>query len=143
MGHNLLLVSTAQMPTKSMNTTESKSMLPQLLKDREAVILKGWLADQMRDRASMQPGAREDLTRQSRSFLQAFQVSSQSGELDDIEGAHWEPTREALIDISREQSKKGISPSEIATFIFSLKESLFNVFSRRHTAMPSCSRVNS
>lgn len=103
------------------------SIIPDFIKNHEAAILKSWLATQGRDRGTLKRLVSDiELQRHSKSFLAAFQVSSQSGVLNDVEDASWNPTREALTDISRDQSKMGASPSEIATFVFSLKETIFS-----------------
>ena len=100
--------------------------LPQLLANREAEILKEWLTEQIRSRGSGSAGIKEeDLRRQSKEFLSAFQEATQSGDLDDIETENWTRVREILTDVSREQARQGASPAEVALFIFSLKKIMF------------------
>jgi rsbT co-antagonist protein RsbR len=43
----------------------------------------------------------------------------------DIEGAEWDETRHLLTEISQERARQGSTPSETATFVFSLKQPLF------------------
>jgi rsbT co-antagonist protein RsbR len=101
-------------------------LLPQLLANREAEILREWLAEQIRSRGSGSAGIKEeDLRRQSTEFLNAFQEATQSGDLDDIQTENWTRVREILTDVSREQARQGASPAEVAMFIFSLKQIIF------------------
>lgn len=102
------------------------TVIPLLLQKHEASLLRDWLTTQSRDRGSGSNavGAR-DLERQSRDFLSAFQASSQSGDFGDLQTEAWEKTRDVLADISLAQSRSGATPTEVATFIFSLKEPLF------------------
>ena len=101
-------------------------LLPQLLVNREAEILKEWLAEQIRSRGSGSAGVKEeDLRRQSTEFLNAFQKAAQSGDLDDIQTENWTRVREILTDVSREQARQGATPAEVAMFVFSLKQIIF------------------
>lgn len=43
----------------------------------------------------------------------------------DARNPHWSDTREFLGDLSRNRATQGFSPSQVATFIFSLKQPLF------------------
>jgi rsbT co-antagonist protein RsbR len=67
----------------------------------------------------------EELQDQSKRFLAAFRTSLQSSDgAIDISGPAWTETREVLAEISRGRAKQGFSPSETATFVFSLKQPL-------------------
>jgi rsbT co-antagonist protein RsbR len=110
-----------------MSQKETLGILPSLLARHEADILRSWLAAQVRDRGSGRSGVRgEDLRRQSEGFLRSFQEAVQSG-TDDIDSAPWSQTREFLSDLTRDQARQGATPSEVATFIFSLKEIVFRL----------------
>lgn len=100
-----------------------KTILPELLKSSRAEILEEWLKQQL---AAV--GMRADLIKeeelrgQSTEFLQRFQQAAQSGELANIKAPSWAPVLELLGDLSRSRGRMGFSPSETATFIFSLKD---------------------
>ena len=66
-----------------------------------------------------------ELKRQSERFLRGFVQALKAGEIDDVAGAAWEPVRELLGEVSRARAVQGFTPSETATFVFSLKEPLF------------------
>src|SRR5215475_5914655 len=68
----------------------------------------------------------EELKAQSRRFLGALRKVLQNGGADqDITAPAWEETLALLGDISQSRARQGFSPSETATFIFSLKQPLF------------------
>jgi rsbT co-antagonist protein RsbR len=97
-----------------------------LIEQHEEALLQRWVADQLNspgyraDRIS--PGEVQD---QSRRFLAAMRAALRAGE-PDIRGAAWQPVRELLESLSTARAEQGFSPSETATFIFSLKEALFS-----------------
>jgi rsbT co-antagonist protein RsbR len=99
-------------------------LFPQLLASRESQILKDWLAEQLKNRASSSV-KEDDLRRQSAEFLNEFQKASQTGDPEDIQSASWARVREVLTDVSRDQARQGASPAAIALFIFSLKQIIF------------------
>jgi len=104
------------------------NLLPQLLASREAEILKDWLAEQARNRGASLAGVKEeDLRRQSAEFLNALQQASQSADPEDLQAEGWARVKEILSDVSREQSRQGATPADVATFIFSLKQSVFRL----------------
>jgi len=68
----------------------------------------------------------EELRTQSRRFLGALRKVLQNGSADqDITAPAWEEARALLGDISQSRARQGFSPSETATFVFSLKQPLF------------------
>lgn len=69
-----------------------------------------------------------ELQTQARDFLRRFREAMASG--GDIRSAAYEPLRDMLGDISRSHALQGFTPTETATFVFSLKEALFAALSR-------------
>ena len=64
------------------------------------------------------------LGEQSRQFLSLFKEAlARSG--TDLKAADWTPTRDALEGLARDRARLGFSPQETATFVFSLKQVLF------------------
>jgi rsbT co-antagonist protein RsbR len=99
-----------------------KSLLPDTLKKDRAEILEEWLRQQLAAVGMRADLIKEgDLRAQSTEFLQRFQAAAESGELSEIRSASWAPVLELLGEISRERGRRGFSPSETATFVFSLK----------------------
>jgi rsbT co-antagonist protein RsbR len=105
-------------------------ILPKLLISYENQILKDWIASQLRDRGSSRGNIREELlNQQSKEFLSAFAAASQAGSTD-LRDSSWEKARDVLTEIAEQQAKQGANPTEIATFIFSLKEVIFSVLQK-------------
>ncbi len=102
----------------------SVPVIAELLKKHESELLLEWVASQ---RAA---GIRTDLIDEStvlnnsRELLKLLSIAAASG-IDDLNGAEWKPVKNMLETLSRTQSRQGFSPSETATFVFSLKEPLF------------------
>jgi rsbT co-antagonist protein RsbR len=102
------------------------SRLPALLKTHERDILVDWMKEQLAAITQRPDLLKEgDLREQSRAFLAGMQSATQRGALEDIMGEEWAPVREQLGDLSRMRALAGFSPSETATFVFSLKQPVF------------------
>jgi rsbT co-antagonist protein RsbR len=67
----------------------------------------------------------DELRSQSREFLSLFRAAAQTGRSDNINGREWDDTRRMLEDVSRSRARQGLTPSQTAMFVFSLKEPLF------------------
>ena len=112
---------------KSKIDTNSNS-LAALLAGNEAAVLERWRSSLVSDNGSRRSGIREaDLNRQSGEFLAAFRAAIERDAAGNIQGSAWDQTRGILSDISREQASQGATASEVATFIFTLKEALFGL----------------
>jgi rsbT co-antagonist protein RsbR len=98
--------------------------LSQLISRNEGPILQDWLRVQLADGRRSQLSEAE-LQQQTREFLSLLRTAMQSGQLTDIQTHEWEGVRRLLEDLSRSRAMLGFSPSQTATFVFSLKEALF------------------
>jgi rsbT co-antagonist protein RsbR len=67
-----------------------------------------------------------DLRDESRQFLKAFREAVMNDGAGDVMGPSWKAVRDLLGSISIARARKGFTPSETATFVFSLKEPLFS-----------------
>ena len=74
--------------------------------------------------------SRTELTEQARRFLGLLRQAAASGS-DDIHAPAWANTRQFLEDVSVSRAQQGYSPSETATFVFSLKGPLFDAIRGR------------
>jgi rsbT co-antagonist protein RsbR len=100
--------------------------LATIVQRHEATVLADWLAKQraaITRRADLLKDA--DLSEQSRRFLALFGQALEGTDDSEIMAAGWTDVREMLSEVSRSRARQGFSPSETATFIFSLKEPLF------------------
>jgi rsbT co-antagonist protein RsbR len=104
------------------------SAIPSLLAKHESKVLSSWLESQIAAGSLGSGQMKEDeLREQSRQFLRDFIQALRSNDLDDIGGDAWKPTRELLEQISHSRAVQGFSPTETATFVFSLKQPLFTL----------------
>jgi len=100
--------------------------LAAVLDKRGDEILNRWLGLQGAG-ARMTSGAQQQETaRQSRDFIAALKTAAQKTSGSDIGGNEWTGVRDVLSDLSTSRAKNGYSPSETASFIFSLKEPLLS-----------------
>jgi rsbT co-antagonist protein RsbR len=107
--------------------------LPRLIEKHEAKILLEWLQLQEKSGA-LRSGriGRSDLEQQCRKFLDALTRAIAGGSLDDIKASAFDATRNQIDEIARSRATQGYSPTETATFIYSLKEPLFNLISAEY-----------
>ena len=105
------------------STTTSR--LPEIVKSHEQEILSDWIARQLESVATRRDLMNEaELRRQSSEFLSAFVRAAASGAAD-LHGPAWSPVRELLGRITASRAVQGFTPSETATFVFSLKQPVF------------------
>jgi rsbT co-antagonist protein RsbR len=109
-----------------MKQAVAESRIPAILKTHEKELLSDWMREQLA--ATSMRGdlvSESDLREQSRTFLSAMQSATQRGSLEDVSGDEWAPVKEHLNELSRSRALAGFSPAETATFVFSLKQPLF------------------
>jgi rsbT co-antagonist protein RsbR len=101
-----------------------------LVTANEQTILPEWIELQKRA-GSLQTGrmTEAELQSQSRKFLHLLRDALATGGSSASDAAY-EPVKEMLGGLSRSRALQGFSPSETATFIFSLKQPLFSALSR-------------
>jgi rsbT co-antagonist protein RsbR len=108
------------------------TQLADAVQGSETAILGDWMKAQVAS-SSMRRDLldEEELRRQSREFLSGFLGSVAAGAGDDIEAEGWAEARATLEDVSRTRAQQGFTPSETASFVFSLKEPLFTLLQGR------------
>ena len=106
--------------------TKAQAALAAVLEAHEGELLEDWL-----QRQQAQLSRRSDLIKdaelrsQSKAVLQELRNCTRSSS-DDVRSPDWASMRETLGDVSRDRAKRGFSPGETATFIFSLKQPIFD-----------------
>jgi rsbT co-antagonist protein RsbR len=109
------------------NITAS-SKIGQLLRQHEPVVLESWISLQMKAYSRRADLINEAALRSiSTQFLKLFAEAALLGQISDIAGSEWTKVRDALAETSGDWSRKGFTTSETATFIFSLKQPLFDL----------------
>lgn len=95
----------------------------------EAEILEAWLQSLHADGALQSGRIREGELRVRCTGL-LRQLRAGMAESSDVDAPAFAPLRDALSDLSARRAQQGFSPREIATFIFSLKQPLFEAINR-------------
>ncbi len=102
----------------------ARNRLADLLYKREEEIAASWLKHQEKVTRRLSASERHETERQSREFLELLRAASSTGL--DSSGSAWDAVRDFLTDFSSARAKGGYTPSETASFIFSLKQPLFD-----------------
>jgi rsbT co-antagonist protein RsbR len=111
--------------------------LPQLLAQHEGDLLDRWLQEQQSTGALRGGLMQEREARdQSRDFLSALRRASQESGVDDPNAAGYGPVRDLLGSITRSRVQQGFTPSQVASFVFSMKQPLFDLLRRADGADP-------
>ncbi len=105
---------------------DSLSTLNDVLHKDEGALLQNWVDNQVNS-SNFRPDrtTRQELTEHSRRFLALLRDAVKSGQTD-IMSPGWSEVRRMLDDLSVARAQQGFSPSETATFVFSLKQPLFD-----------------
>lgn len=105
--------------------------LAKVIEQNRQQLLDDWLACQKREGALRGGQIKEaELALQSRRFLDELCNSAAAGRIEDVAAPEWTLTREILEELARSRAGMGFSPSETASFVFSLKEPLFALLRR-------------
>ena len=105
-----------------MTTSIAKTLLNQ-----QNEILQEWLHQQlMAENLRADLISEAELRTDSDRFLSVLTEAVQSGNFSKIESPEYQPVLELLERFSRSRSLQGFTPSETATFVFSLKQPLFS-----------------
>jgi rsbT co-antagonist protein RsbR len=103
------------------------SRIPDILRRFEQELLVNWMEQQLSADILHRDLIKDtELQEQSREFLTIFREAMQNGNLTEIGTSEWAAMREFLSNLSRSRARQGFSPTETATFVFSLKQPLFD-----------------
>jgi rsbT co-antagonist protein RsbR len=114
------------------------SRLPAIVEQHQKEVLAEWLSNQMTSgtwRSGRIPEAQ--LRDESQRFLSLLTQASQQGIEFDARSAQWAEIREFLTELSRSRAAQGFTPTQVATFVFSLKQPLFERASKSLQSDPA------
>lgn len=100
--------------------------LPAIVEQHQKEVLAEWLSSQTASgawRAGRLPEGQ--LREESQRFLSLLTQAIQHGVEFDAHGSQWAELREFLNELSRSRAAQGFTPTQVATFVFSLKQALF------------------
>lgn len=102
-----------------------------LLKNHQADLLSRWLGQLNASGSRLNTVTTiEERERLARTILNELTSAFEQGGSADIESGHYDRLRQALATVSADFAERGLTPSETATFVFSLKEVLFELYRR-------------
>ncbi len=100
------------------------------IREQQDLVLKDWVAYQLSAVTLRRDLVKEqDLAETSRRFLDLFVTALEEG--TDSSAPSWKSAQDFLGELSRTRAQQGFSPSETATFVFSLKQPLFDMLQRQ------------
>ena len=112
---------------------EGQSIVEALTTSSQEVLTR-WVALQRETTKRSIAGTEDRIRQQSAEFLSVLTDAVKTAGAVNVTGPAWQPVRELLTRVSSDRALQGFSPSETATFVFSLKQPLFEQIRRRVTA---------
>ncbi|HEY3928095.1 MAG TPA: STAS domain-containing protein [Candidatus Koribacter sp.] len=101
------------------------SRVPDIIRKHEADILQNWMKEMANTTRRSDLLNDRDLLSQSSVLLSLLVEGMKSGATSDFRGNEWARVRDHLAEISRNRAQQGFSPSEIATYVLSVKRPIF------------------
>jgi rsbT co-antagonist protein RsbR len=114
-------------------TQATQAGLAAILSKHGSTLLSDWMKELLatKNRAGQAPNE-ADLRRECTEFIKLLNEAVQKGG-GNVESSAWNGVREMLTHLSRSRGAAGHSPSETASFVFSLKKPLFEALRREVT----------
>lgn len=119
-----------------MTTKDNAARISQLIQEHEAEIGSQWIAQLEALTVRGTASSKAQLRGHCQQFLAAFAAATRGGELENVDHRSWDEVRDLLAEISSSRAKSGSTPSETATFVFSLKQPIFAQMSAGFAAEP-------
>lgn len=102
-----------------------QSHLPEIIRKYQKQLHTDWMAELAAGLRTDTRSSESELSQQTGEFLRVLADSTSSGKVEGADSLQWEPVRDFLTGISRSRAMQGFSAEQTATFIFSLKQVLF------------------
>jgi rsbT co-antagonist protein RsbR len=97
-----------------------------LISTFQSELLEDWVANLKQQMIRFDAAMELETRRHCRQLLELIGGAIRLGHVEHIDGRGWDEVRHLLTEISQERAKQGSTPSETATFVFSLKQPLFS-----------------
>ena len=101
--------------------------IAELLRKHESEIVNQWLAELSASTRRSDLMSDLDVKAQANQLLKAVTSALQDGSTFNARSASWKSVTELLDEFSSARARQGFSPSETATFVFSLKKPIFGI----------------
>ena len=112
------------------------SDLAEVISRNEEQIRSEWIRDMSQSVQRVDLISRTELEEQCDTLLKSVVEGARSKAPTDITTSGWTPTREFLEGVSASRARQGFSPTEVATFVLSLKQPLFSAIRREMGKTP-------
>ncbi len=119
-----------------MSMNEDANRISALIAKFQAELLEDWITNLKQQMIRFDAATELATRRHCRQLLELMSGAIRLGQVDNIEDRGWDEVRQLLSEISQERAKQGSTPSETATFVFSLKQPLFNRLRSEHLLQP-------
>lgn len=103
-------------------SSDNQTDLARLITANEASILRAWVAAAGSGDTRI---SAQETESQARQLLQALGQATATGNVSDVRRPEYNEVRDLLASFARSRALQGFSPTETATFVFSLKQALF------------------
>ena len=110
--------------------------LAEIISRNEDQIRSEWIRDMSRSVQRADLISKTELEEQCKALLNAIVAGVRSSAPTDVMSADWNAARELLVSISASRARQGFSPTEVATFVMSLKQPLFMTIRREMGKSP-------
>ena len=110
--------------------------LAEIISRNEDQIRAEWIRDMSKSVQRADLISKTELEEQSKALLSAIVAGVRSSGANDVMSAGWNGARELLASISASRARQGFSPTEVATFVLSLKQPLFMTIRRDMSKSP-------
>src|SRR4051812_2433056 len=108
-----------------MTTNDNANRIGALIAKYQSELLEDWIANLRQQMIRFDANAEQAMRRHCRQLLELMGNAIGPGDGGNIEDRGWDEVRHLLSEISQERARQGSTPSEPATFVFSLKQPLF------------------
>jgi len=102
------------------------SKLAEIFQKYQADIITDWIKEMSAANRRKDLMSESELKEQTNELLRAITDASRNGSSSDITTSHWAAVREMITSISSSRAKQGFTPTETASFVFSLKQPISN-----------------
>jgi rsbT co-antagonist protein RsbR len=106
------------------------NQLVEIVSRNEEQIRTEWIRDMGKSTQRTDLIGKAELEEQCRTLLSAVVAGIKSSGAADLSAGGWNEARDFLREISISRARQGFSPSEVATFVLSLKQPLFSAIRR-------------
>ena len=103
--------------------SKETTRLSEIIRDNQETILHGWVSEQLASGNRTGSLKESDLKAQCKEFLRIIVPAIKAN--TEVTGKDWEEIKRFLAGVSESRGVLGFSPSETATFVFSLKKMVF------------------